>query len=96
MTGLGMIALELALVALLLVLLNARASLLSRRVRMALDLSDCDPREVLPAVRGLADALPPGATLVVGTRLDAVLPVRLSVRSSGHRTVRRSRRSSCA
>ena len=63
--------------------LHARGSLLSRRVVLALDLSDCDDADVWPAVRRLADARPAGVTLVVATRLGATLPVAVRVPARG-------------
>jgi hypothetical protein len=67
--------------------LHARGSLLSRRVVLALDLSDCDDADVWPAVRRLAEARPAGVTLVVATRLGATLPVAVRVppRGGGYR-----------
>jgi len=52
--------------------LHARGSLLSRRVVLALDLSDCDDADVWPRV-----------TLVVATRLGATLPVAVRVPARG-------------
>ena len=63
--------------------LHARGALLSRRVVLALDLSDCDDADVGPAVRRLADARPAGVTLVVATRLGATLPVAVRVPARG-------------
>ena len=63
--------------------LHARGSLLSRRVVLALDLSDCDDADVWPAVRRLADARPAGVTLVVATRFGATLPVAVRVPARG-------------
>ncbi len=114
MNGLAFLGLVVAVVALVLVLLNARdrrqagaiaavlgacpaalrgsmalharGSLLSRRVMLALDLSDCDDGDVWSAVRLLAAARPPGVTLVVATRLGATLPVagRVPARGGGY------------
>jgi hypothetical protein len=63
--------------------LHARAPLLSRRVVVVLDMSDCERGEVWAAVRPLADALSPHAALVIRTRLDPTLPVAVSVRVRG-------------
>ena len=107
MSGFAFMALELALVALPLVLLNARdrrrdravaavldacprslraaialrtrASLLSRRVVVVLDMSDCDRGDVWAALRPLADALPANVALVIGARVDPTLRIAVSV-----------------
>jgi hypothetical protein len=68
--------------------IHARGSLLSRRVALVLDLSDCDDDDVWAAVRHLAKARPPAVTLVVAARLGPALPVAISVpaRSRGYLT----------
>jgi hypothetical protein len=63
--------------------LHGRGSLLSRRVMLILDLSDCDDGDVWPAVRVLAAARPPRVALVVATRLGATLPVAVRVPARG-------------
>ena len=115
MNGLWVMALEIAAVALLLVLLNARgrrrdravgavvgacpralqesialharAPLLSRRVVVTLDMSDCDHDDVWALVRSLANALPSEAALVIGPRFDPTrpLPVSVACAASGSR-----------
>ncbi len=54
--------------------IHARGSLLSRRVAVVLDLSDCDDDDVWAAVRHVAGARPPAVTLVVAARLGPALP----------------------
>jgi hypothetical protein len=63
--------------------LHARASLLSRRVVLVLDMSTCDHGDVWSVVRRLAEARPPAVTLVVATRLGPALPVAVSVPARG-------------
>ena len=63
--------------------LHARGSLLSRRVVLMLDLSDCDDDDVWAAVRRLAESRPPAVTLVVAARLGPALPVAVSVPARG-------------
>jgi hypothetical protein len=52
---------------------------LSRRVVVRVDLSDCDLHEVWTAVRPMAEALPRHVALVIGTRVDDAVPVTLGV-----------------
>ena len=59
--------------------IHARASLLSRRVIVTINMSDCDVGDVWEAVRPMAGALPPRAALVIGARVDDRLPVTLGV-----------------
>ncbi len=58
---------------------HARAPVLSRRVVVTLNMSDCDVGDVWAAVRPMADALPPRVALVIGARVDDTLPVTLGV-----------------
>jgi len=58
---------------------HARARVLSRRVVVTVDLSDCDLHEVWTVVRPLAEALPRRVALVIGTRVDDTVPVTLGV-----------------
>jgi len=58
---------------------DARASVLSRRVVVTLNMSDCDVDDVWAAVRPIAGALPPRVALVIGARVDDMLPVTLGV-----------------
>ncbi len=64
---------------------HARAPLLSSRVTVVLELSDFDGTDVWAAVRPLARALPPHVSLVIGTSVDRVLPVTLSVEAAARR-----------
>ena len=58
---------------------RTRAPVLSRRVAVTLDMSGCEDGDVWRALRPLAEALPPDVTLVVGARVDATLPIAVSV-----------------
>ena len=58
---------------------QARAPVLSRRVVVTLNMSDCNVGDVWAAVRPMADALPPRVALVIGARVDDTLPVTLGV-----------------
>jgi hypothetical protein len=87
------------------VALNAQAPLLSRRVVVMLDMSDCEQGNVWAAIRRLADALPPDVALVIGTQLNPTLQVAAGVpardggyrpafsRSTGLRAIMKRRRS---
>jgi hypothetical protein len=107
MNGLAFMALELAVVALVLVLLNARdrrrdrataavldacprhlrsaiavrarTRLLSRRVIVTLEMSDCERADVWAALPPLAGALLPSVALVIGARLHPTRAIAVSV-----------------
>ena len=63
--------------------LHARASLLSRRVVVVLDMADCERADVWAALGPLADALPAHVALVIRTRVDPTLSVAVSVGARG-------------
>src|SRR5712691_7120784 len=60
--------------------LNVRASLLSRRTAVVLDMSECGADVVWSTIYRLADVLPHDVTLAIETRLDGALPVTITLR----------------
>ena len=79
MTGLAFMALELAVVALVLVLLNARDRRRDRAVAAVLDMAYCDHTDVWAVVRPLAGQLLPDVAVVIGVRVDPARPATVSV-----------------
>src|SRR5215831_17406280 len=57
------------------VAMTIRAPLLSRRIAVVLDMSECDAEEVWSTACRLADVLPYHVVLAIATRLDGAVPV---------------------
>ncbi len=59
------------------VAMTIRAPLLSRRIAVVLDMSECCAKDVLSAMCQLAAVLPHDVALAIETRLDGALPVTI-------------------